>query len=278
MPNLAVGVEYIYRKYDRGTTSYTIGYQPGAAGFPLSSIYTQRAICTDPVTGISAPYYMPCVGCVRPPGLGNITMTNPNYQIYNGFITTITKRFSNRWQMNGSLTIQDNPNYQPYGSGVSESNVTNPTGWEFTNNRSTIAKYLFKLSGSYSLPWEINVSGNLNVNDGANRTVSITGPGNVYGGVSATGAATTIAYNTLTFQPVGSTRFEPIKLLDMAVHKIFNFNGGRNRVRLMFDAFNVFNINTTTGYASNTQSSANFVVPSGIVPPRVFRFGASVNF
>ena len=32
IPNLAVGVDYIYRKYDRGTTTYTIGYQPGAPG------------------------------------------------------------------------------------------------------------------------------------------------------------------------------------------------------------------------------------------------------
>ncbi len=38
--NLAIGVDYIYRKYDRGTTTYTIGYQPGAPGYPLSQIYT----------------------------------------------------------------------------------------------------------------------------------------------------------------------------------------------------------------------------------------------
>ena len=247
MPNLAVGVEYVYRRYDRGTTGYTLGYQPGAPGYPLSSIYTERLIWTDPVTGLSAPYYVPCEGCYRPTGLGTITMTSPNYQVYQGVITTITKRFSNRWQMNGSLTIQDNPGYQPFGDGVTESNITNPTGWEFSNGRSTIARYLFKLSGSYSLPWQINVSGNLNINDGANRTVSITGPDVVYGGVNASGAPTTIRYQTLTFQPNGTERLEPIKLLDFGVHKIFNFNGGRNRVRLMFDAFNVFNINTVTG-------------------------------
>ena len=43
MPNFAVGAEYVYRKYDRGTTSYTIGYQPGAPGYPISSIYTGPA-------------------------------------------------------------------------------------------------------------------------------------------------------------------------------------------------------------------------------------------
>ena len=32
--NLAVGVDFIYRKYDRGTTTYTLGYQPGAPGYP----------------------------------------------------------------------------------------------------------------------------------------------------------------------------------------------------------------------------------------------------
>ena len=74
-----------------------------------------------------------------PTGLGTITMTNPNYQVYHGVILTVNKRFSNRWQMNGSLTLQDNPQYTPYGPGVAESNVTNPTGVEFTNGVSTLA-------------------------------------------------------------------------------------------------------------------------------------------
>ena len=38
--NLAVGVDYVYRKYDNGTTSYVASYQPGAGNFPLSQIYT----------------------------------------------------------------------------------------------------------------------------------------------------------------------------------------------------------------------------------------------
>ena len=34
--NFAIGADYIYREYDRGTTSYTLGFQPGAPGYPLS--------------------------------------------------------------------------------------------------------------------------------------------------------------------------------------------------------------------------------------------------
>ena len=44
------------------------------------------------------------------------------------------------------------------------------------------------------------------------------------------------------------------------------------------DGFNLFNVNTITAYASGNQSVAGFTQPSTIVPPRVFRVGASLNF
>jgi len=46
----------------------------------------------------------------------------------------------------------------------------------------------------------------------------------------------------------------------------------------MTDLFNVFNINTITGFNSNNRSLAGFTQPSGLVPPRVFRIGGSINF
>jgi hypothetical protein len=93
--NLAVGVDYIYRKYDNGTATYSLGYQP-STGNSLSSIYTTQLTYTDPVTGLTAPYYVVCNGCVRPSGLATIAVTTPNYQTYNGVDFTVTKRFSNR--------------------------------------------------------------------------------------------------------------------------------------------------------------------------------------
>ncbi len=271
--NLAVGVDYVYRNYDNGTAAYTAGYQPGSSQFPLSQIYVGPQTYTDPVTGVSAPYYQICNGCVRPSGIGSITVTNLSHQTYQAVIPTLNKRFSNRWQMNASATIQTNPGYLPIGS------YTTPTGISFQDGSSTIARYLVKVSGTYALAWGITASGNLNLNDGASRILSVNGPSTAYGGVSTTGAATTIGgLGTLRFQEDGTTRFAATKLLDLGAQKVFSFRGGKNRVKLMFDAFNIFNVNTVQTYTSNNISSSSFAAPSAIIPPRVFRVGAQIVF
>ena len=132
--------------------------------------------------------------------------------------------------------------------------LINPTSGQFRDGVSTIEPWIFKLQGSYTLPWDIIASGNLNMYDGAARTLTINGPGSVYGGVNAAGAATTISYTTLEFQDRDAFRFDPIKLLDLGVQKVFQFNGGRQRIKLILDAFNVFNINTITATPAATSA------------------------
>jgi hypothetical protein len=279
IPNLAVGVEYIYRNYDNGTATYTVGYQPGAPLFPLSAIYTGPLTYTEPTSGISAPYWEVCATCSRPSGVGSITETSLNYSVYKGFVMTANKRFSDRWMLNGSLTLQDNPGFTRH--------TTNPTGLEFTNGVSTIPRYLLKINGSYAAMWGINVAGNLNFNQGAVRTRVITGPGVINGGLNSSGQPTTISGNnagcncdTLRFEMADAERLDPTALLDLGVHKVISFRGGRNRVKIMGDVFNVFNISTITGFTGNGNnlSSASYGAVSSIVPPRVFRIGAQLTF
>lgn len=270
--NLAVGVDYIYRKYDRGTATYSVGYQPGS-GNNLASLYNPAVqTWTDPTTGLTAPYYITCTGCVRPSGLGSTTVTNTAYQVYNGVDFTLNKRFSSKWQAQIAVTIQNNPSYLP------DYTFTNPTGINFADGKTTNARYLIKANGAYQLPWDIMLAANLNINDGGTRVLSITGPGSVYGGVTTTGAASTISYGTLAFEDQGTTRFKPTQLLDLSVQKVIQFRGGKNRLKLMLDGFNMFNANTITGYSSNNRSSTSFTSPSSIVPPRVFRIGGSISF
>jgi len=270
--NLAVGADYIYRKYDNGTASFFQGYQPGS-GANLASFYNAQGTYTDPVTGLSAPYFYVSGTTVVPSGLSLIVMTSTAYSTYHGVDLTLTKRFSNKWQANVAATIQKSPSYRP------DYSFTNPTGIEFFNGHTTsIARYLVKVQASYQLPWNIMTSANLNVNDGAVRTLAINGPGNVPFGKTSTGANRTIRYSTLNFEPNGNTRLKPTSLLDLGAQKVFSFKGGKYRLKAMLDCFNVFNINTITAFNSNNRSASGFTQPRGLVPPRVFRIGASINF
>jgi hypothetical protein len=191
----------------------------------------------------------------------------------------VTKRYSDKWQVNGALTIQTNPNYFPEGSlytataGLND----NPTGLAYRDGVSTIAKYVFKLAGSYDFPWGITGAGNFNMFQGATRTLTMNGPGNVYGGVNASGAATTISYATLEFQDRDGFRFEDTAMLDLGVQKEFSM-GPRYKIKVMADLFNVFNINEVLGYSSGNVSLAASTAPSSIIPPRVLRLGVRMNF
>ena len=134
---------------------------------------------------------------MRPSATGTITVTNPNYQVYHGVDITVTKRYSDRWQLAGGLTIQDSPAVLPSGiAGLLEPDRSHLSRRGQHPSRSTS----LKLNGSYELPWGIVAAGNLNMFQGASRTLTMDGPGNVYGGVNAAGRPTTISYTTLEFQ------------------------------------------------------------------------------
>jgi hypothetical protein len=268
IPNLAVGVDFIYRKYDRGTATYVNGYQPGGPNGSLSALYIPETY-TDPVTGLSATYYQICDGCTRPSG-ANIAVTSVNYRVYKGVDITATKRYSNRWQAAVAVTVQDNPSYFPLLSNT----YIDPTAREFANGISTISKYVAKAQGSYTFKWDIAASVNFNWNQGGTRTVSINGPGTVYGGTTGN-----LTKNTLVVQPINDFRFGDLRLLDASVQKSFRFRNGKNRIKLSLDGFNLTNDSTVQSYVSNTISSgANYLAPASIVPPRIFRGGVSFNF
>ncbi len=270
--NLAVGADYIYRKYDYGTAAYIIGYEPGAAGFPQSNIYGAPLTHTDTVTGKTATYYTVQQGLTRPSG-PTITKTNLDYEVYQGVDLTLNKRYSDKWQLNIAVTIQKRNDYDVF--------YTNPTGVDLFDGINTGSRYLLKVNGSYDLPWGIMASTNFNMNDGANRNMSINGPGNVYGGTTGN-----ITYNTLNFEKGGSTRLEKTVLWDMGLNKTFTFRGGQNRVKMTVDGFNILNAAPVLGFSSNNLSSlgttANPIIPAerinSILPPRVFRAGVTVWF
>ena len=273
IPNLAIGADYIYRRFDHGTQAYVLGYEPGAAGFPVSNIYNSTGIVhTDTVTGKTATYYTVQQGLTRPTGQ-TVTALNLDYQTYQGVDLTLNKRYSDKWQMNVAVTIQKRNDYDAY--------FTNPTGVDLYDGLNTGTRYLVKVNGSYDLPWGIMASTNFNMNDGATRDMTINGPGQVYGGTSGT-----INYATLNFETGGTTRLEKTILWDAGLNKTFTFRGGQNRVKVTIDGFNILNSAPVLGFSSNNLSTlgttANPVIPAEriatILPPRVFRAGVTIWF
>ena len=222
---------------------------------------------------------------MRPTG-STTTVTRLSYEDYHGVNFTASKRLSDRWQMNAAITLQTREDFRPVGT------ASNPTGEEFIEGTSSLDKYLVKVSGSYLLKWDIMAAANWNWSEsGSRNNLVITGPGNVSGGPNALGAPTTITINangtnTLLFEERGVTRLDPINLVDLSVSKTFQLRGGKNRLKLNLDAFNVLNVATTTNFAGSnlsvlptaTNPTAQWQQISGIVPPRVIRVGASFGF
>jgi hypothetical protein len=270
MPNMHVAVDYIHRYNDHGSTTYINGYQPGAPGYPISALYTDRQIFTDPITGQQAPYYTICQGCTRPTGT-NITVTSPTWTTYDGVTIAVGKRMSNKWQLNGSYTWNNFINHTPIET------VSDPTGLEFTNGYTNgSARFDAKVSGSYEMPWGILAAANLNIQENGQRTRSVNGPGTIYGGTSGT-----VSKTTLDFEPRGSVWLDVVNLLDLSASKTFGVPGtSSQKFTLTVDCFNVFNVATIRGYSSNNISNnpGTYTQISSIVPPRVFRLGGRITF
>jgi hypothetical protein len=287
--NLHVSVDYTHRHIDRGSQSYIIGVQPGQAGFPVSNLWVGPFTYTDPATGIAAPYFTACAGCVLPTG-NTISATSLRFQTYNGTSVTLTKRLSNRWQGNVSYTWNDFRQFTPAGTfATTGSTPGDPTGVQFSNGfTNNTPRFTVKGFASVELPWYgLLAATNWNLNDGNVRTESINGPGTFSNCPPGTPAAkcTAVAQtdNTLLFSNAGTFRLPAVNLIDVSVSKNIDF--GRQKLTVTLNCFNLLNINTVQGFSSNNASNnglagaaSTFLAINSIVPPRVFRIDLRYAF
>ena len=77
--------------------------------------------------------------------------------------------------------------------------------------------------------------------------------------------------------PAGQELLDRINQLDLSLAKWFEIGGGR-RVQLQADVFNVMNANPVTGWRSVNFGTAAYGQVSGILNPRVIRFGAQLKW
>ena len=198
---------------------------------------------------------------------------------YKGLEFTARKRMSNHWMMSGSYVYNKQLSFNTlvpsldYLDPTNRFPVDNVSGYE---NGSRNGPHVFKLSGVYQFPFDINVSANFNAHSNFPYNIYIQGP-------VRTG---TQDQSNILVRPINTERLPNVKVLDLNFDKSIRLGGGR-RLTLNAAIFNISNdattlgltnsatVNAVTAYRQNI-SNANFI--NTIVGPRVMRFGVRVNF
>ena len=181
---------------------------------------------------------------------------------FNSIELSLTKRSSHRWSATGSfwatknrrwLTLNDvNPNSDPFP--IDET-------WFWAGN----------LTASYLFPWEVHASAYLQSKQGVKgqRTYQFRNPDP--DGGPALGSLSSV---TLRLEPFGAQMGAAENVLNLRFGKRFPLRG--SRLGIDFEIFNVLNSNAPTGIGF--QSGPSFGFTTGVLPPRVARFGATYSF
>ncbi|MCU1381989.1 MAG: TonB-dependent receptor [Acidobacteria bacterium] len=208
--------------------------------------------------------------------LSNLTYDNQPFldTVYNGVEFTANKRMSKRWQMVAGLTLGHNrggvntatntgqsaattadlndPNVTAYGNSI----IGNDSDWAF------------RLSGSYQLPWSLNFAATFVANQGYPFISTFS--------VNRTLVPTLVrSTQTVLLSSRGDERYPDPKLLDIRFSRAFSFGPGRKIVP-QIDIFNLGNSNAVTSL--NVGVGSSYLVPNGIISPRIARIGFAVNF
>jgi hypothetical protein len=167
-----------------------------------------------------------------------------------------TKRLSNRWQLNASYSATK------LNVPVAAYSALNPNEEILAANRAW--EWLGRLSGAYILPMDVTLSMGFDHRGGLARArqVLLTG-------------GTQVPSFVVNAEPIGSLRDPNTNILDFRVDKRFNLTTSRS-MHVQLNIFNVMNVNTPTGVTY--RSGASFLVPTGIVLPRIAEFSATYTF
>ncbi|HET7618181.1 MAG TPA: TonB-dependent receptor plug domain-containing protein, partial [Vicinamibacterales bacterium] len=192
---------------------------------------------------------------------------------YKGIEVSAQKRFSNNWMLLAGYT---------WGRAEADMlNVTTPNDALVNASGKTGngRVHIFKLTGSYLLPHEIQLGGNFRLESGPYITRTLDVRGLNQGTI------------TVNAEPRGSVTLDKLPTLDLRVGKIFHF--GIHQMEVDMDIYNVTNSNTVydvrreTGVISVNDSGdpngqvrdiARFGSPIGVLGPRVVRFNVSYRF
>ena len=263
--DFAARLEFFYKKQHNGT--WTKGLFADGTVDSASNYYEAG---TGPETG--ATYY----GRTARPVYDYRTNYDKRYDRYMAGQIVLKKRLSNKWMLDASFTYSDwkrfhkgeylgsiGPNNGAFSDGGQVGPESSGSGVRgiFVN-----ARWQFKLSGLYQMPYGFNIAGVFRAREGyMNRPYErIALPG--IGGTSS-------IYGPGKF---GDSRLPSFWELDLRLEKVWNVTE-TSYVAFAVDAFNITNSAHVLKEESQLTATA-YGNPLRILNPRVIRFGIRFNF
>ena len=206
-----------------------------------------------------------------------VEMNQDFRRIFHGLELTARKRMSNKWMLNGSLTL-NSATYNAPPEGYQDPIAgevfavaalpMDPTNREFVEGEQALingTRWIAKVSGLYELPWGINVAGTLNAREGFPFIPNLLSPNRPNG----------LGTIRVMVEPYAASRYGSLALVDVKAEKRFTID--RMTVNASVDVFNLGNANTVLARVT-TQNSATANRVTEVTGPRVLRFGLRFTF
>jgi hypothetical protein len=286
----AVGANYVWRRYGNFSWEDRVNFSTSDW---ITKTFTPPATQCQSADGLrtaasecqTVTYFEPTF---QQPTVVNETNIPGYNRSFNGVELTGRKRMSNRWMMNTSFSYNSTPvHFGSFPGAANQSSGTagtipiseDPTNraqreggqYDYLTSGSGIgnvyvnAKWLFKISGMYELPWQFNVSAFYNARQGYPFERGILTPSRLNGAGTVFVLLDNVGENRLpNYQNVDFHVERPVHLMNL-------------RFIPSLDVFNVSNSNTVQAIRG-TQNAANANQIQAIVAPRVIRFGVRLNW
>jgi Carboxypeptidase regulatory-like domain len=275
--DLRVGATYYYRTKKNMFGVENLAVQPSDY-VPISTINGQPIL--NPITGKAMTLFSFQPTDQNKYGLFNFQITTIpllDDNAYHALEFTAVKRLSHKLQVLGGFTIQRQKG--AWGRGYSDQaffdNFTDPNlDINRKNNYLNLdATYVFKIDGSYELPWKFSTSINFQHYTGfpLQPTESFPVPNGQGDPVS----------ESVILQPAGVLRLPSVNMLNLRFARDFVFNE-RWHLKPTLDLFNLTNAQTVIGevstYAYGQPGGGGYLAPYLSVNPLVARFGLRFTF
>jgi hypothetical protein len=205
-----------------------------------------------------------------------VTYSTANNNIYNGIEFSANARFGRGFFFAG-VTTERRETLECDGTQGATTPRDNPNGLRFCDNVPPF-RTQFKGSASYSLPYDVQVSGSFSSIPGTSVSATYTVNQAIAGRpiIGSTAGAQTINVNLLEPNTLFLDRRNQ---LDARVGKSFRF--GRFQAQGFVDIFNVLNAGTITGVSSTygaNPATRTWMNPTTILDGRTIRFGTQWDF